>query len=225
MLALAAVNDTVFLMRAAATRSGASAVSSIASRSTPFRTTPLEVLPIGPFLDGNHAVTGVTGMTFRSDGTLWMIDEHDHGLFTVDRPPAHSTRIARMVESICSAGDITFDTAGDDVAVEQCTVESRSVSSRSGYRGGDAAHHEARRPPGRACRAALRQRDVMGRARSRCPVRDPIPSGFTGFQPLLVFNGAGFDHKRGDLARRVLHQTTRTATDANPCTTDTCRNR
>jgi hypothetical protein len=71
--------------------------------------------------------------------------------------------------------------------------------------------------------AALRYGNVMYGA---SPFSDAlfeilIPSGFTGFQPLLVFNGAGFDHKRGDLAAPFCTNDAY-CDDANPCTSDTC---
>jgi hypothetical protein len=186
----------------------------------PGSTVPQEVLPIGPFLDGTTPVDGVTGMTFRSDGTLWMIDEHAHGLFVVDPDTAAVTRIGTVSIEILG-GDITFDPAGT------MWLWSNAPASH-GLHQLDPQTAIATpfilRPDVRlAGLASLSHSSVMYGA---SPFIDSlyeilIPSGFTGFQPPLVLKGTGFDHKRGDLASPFCTNDAY-CDDADPCTTDTC---
>lgn len=186
----------------------------------PLSTTPSEIVPIGPFVAGGVPVSGVSGMTFRNDGTLWAIDEDGDGLYIVDPQTAAMTKIGTVSEDVLG-GDITFD------ATDALWMWTNAPSTHGLYQLDPAtavATPLIERPDLRfSGLAALGHTELLYGA---SPFTDTlyeilIPSGFTGFQVLLTLNGATLDHKRGDLDSPYCANDT-SCDDQNACTVDTC---
>ena len=219
LLAMAAANERVLYVSGS---DSAGCFSCFLYRVTldPFSTTPAEILPIGPFVAGTVPVSGVCGMSFREDGTLWAVDEDADGLYVVDPQTASMTKIGTVTEDVLG-GDVTFD------ANDALWMWTNAPATHGLYQldlATAAATLLIERPDLRmAGLAALGHSELLYGAN---PFTDTlyeiqIPSGFTGFQVPLTLNGAVFDHKRGDLDSPYCANDA-ACDDRDACTVDTC---
>jgi outer membrane protein assembly factor BamB len=74
----------------------------------PSSTVPVSVEVVGPIRRGTAPLGGVTGMTFRDDGRLYIESQDNSGLFTLDPGTAQATFIGTVTVDL-HGGDLTFD--------------------------------------------------------------------------------------------------------------------
>ena len=221
MLALAAANDRV-LYASGSDAFGCFSCYLYRITLDPGSTTPAEILPIGYFMDGSTQITGAAGMTFRHDGTLWMLDEDTDGLYMVNPATAALTKIG-TINLDAQGGDLTFDASGDLFMWTNSTAGTTPGIYQLDPLTAAATPYVLRPDLRFAGLAAFGHGNVMYGA---SPATDrlyeiQIPGGFDGWQPPLTYLGASFDHKRGDLDSPWCSDDA-SCDDADACTVDNC---
>ncbi len=186
----------------------------------PLSTTPAEVTVIGPILEDGLVLSGITGMTFRDDGSLYAISQDTDGLYLLDPVTAVATRIG-TVDTTLHGGDITFD--GSDRLW---------LWTNSGSGGGlyevdpvTALATLADSDPfqdmfGMAAVGHTNLLEAAAPADDRLYEIDPAV-GLTGVSVLMTLDGSRYDSRRGDLDSPFCADDA-ACDDGNACTTDTC---
>ena len=187
----------------------------------PASTTPASVQVIGPMQSAGDPVGGVVGMSFRSDGVLFMDSQSDNSLYTLDPATAQATLVG-FPNLTLHGGDITFDDADRLVVwtngapglpgiyrVDPVTLAVTIVDLEPGMNcaGMAALGH------GSELYAASVWDDHLYSAGS--------VTGLDGLGVPLTLDGSRFDMKRGDLdSPRCIDDAS--CDDGDSCTRDRC---
>jgi hypothetical protein len=205
----------------------------------PGSTTPALLEVVGLLRSAGVPVEGMTGLTFRSDGTLWAASEQTDELYRVDPETADLTQVGAVTIDPgggCGStvldvigGDLTFDalghlwlwtnTPGTDKGLWElnpangCAVQSASCPSSRHLAGLAVIGHMdvATQMRGVSANDERLYRVVPG----SCPV-----SGEPGSLPLTL-GGEFFNVDRGDMDSPYCANDA-ACDDGNACTTETC---
>ncbi len=186
----------------------------------PASTTPPSVTDLGPVRHNGAVVSGIVGMTFRNDGTLYVTSQDTDSLYRVDLATAELTLVGHAGVDI-HGGDITFD------ALDRLWLWTNLGPNAGLYQmnpaTGAATLADRRQNVNFAGLAALGHGNVMyGSSPPDDRLYEVLPvTGMTGVSALMTLNGVRFDHKRGDLDSPYCVSSAE-CDDFNPCTTDRC---
>jgi hypothetical protein len=173
---------------------------------------------VGPIKNGASQITGIVGMSYRSNGMLYLYSENDERLYTLNTTTAQATLVGTAAIDLLG-GDLTFD-ATDRLAlftnsttslyrIDPATVAATlvDIAPQTDYAGLTALGHSN----------LLYGADVLA---DRLDAAHAL-TGFTGISVPLTLGGSAFDHKRGDLDSPYCVDNA-ACVDANVCTYDKC---
>ncbi|HEU5181865.1 MAG TPA: hypothetical protein VFW45_13840, partial [Candidatus Polarisedimenticolia bacterium] len=226
VLAMAAANARTLYLAASdntPTNRCATDVSCILLRVDldPSSTIPALVQEIGVITEDGLTRPGMTGLTFRNDGTLYALNQDTNGLYTIDLTTAVATRIG-TVDLLIHGGDLTFDNS------DRLWLWSNIGEGAGLYEVNPATSHASLFDPHPNVEmtglAALGHGPAMWGSNA---IADRIHEmngviGFTGTNFLMTLGGIRFNHSRGDIDSPFCEDDASCA-DSNVCTVDQCR--
>lgn len=185
----------------------------------PLSTVPQSITVVGPFHEGAMAIGEITGLTFRSDGSLYALSQTNSGIYIVD-PATASATLVGISNVDLHGGDITFD-ADDHLWVWTNTPPSGLYEVDPAT--ASTTPVDLTPPDTCAGLAALGHSNVLYAASSANDSLHEFQAGVgsTGAIVPLTLDGSPFDHKRGDLDSPAC-LTGPFCDDADACTDDSC---
>jgi len=201
--------------------------------------TPASIVVVGRMRSAGVTVETMTGLTFRSDGTLWAADEQTDSLYMVNRDTAELTLVGQLtIDPGGGCGTTVLDLMGGDLTFDELGrlwIWTNTPGLNKGLwevsPANACALQSASCPASRnmAGLAVIGHLDAATQLRAASPNDDRLYRVVPGTCPVngeasslpLTLDGAAFNHDRGDLDSPACDSDA-ACDDGSACTTDTC---